>query len=354
MSKRKFAADKIAKDLVKHDEEESESSDSADEVHQEVEFNPSAIRQDAEFPQLPEGAREVTRAELEAAVSEYEEDDDESDDDFDSDSIPIPEPSEVKDLEAELAELEKEEGSGLLDSLRMQQETDLRIAEGTSELQSEFSSFLLLRLKFQGILISLNALPPGEAFEAASADPGTSELLSEITESLSSLEAELHEMKTELEHLYGWDTEEIPLDERMMAIIAHWGLKVRLSGGLKRGSVINRPVESQIARALEDIQSLVQPSRHRDPSERIFGLESQPDVLSEVYNDYDWYKRLLVDFVGEKKPDAKVVVDRVKKQVMKSKQISYDVIPELQGFMVPSGVCTVRDDIDVVINSLLK
>jgi hypothetical protein len=86
----------------------------------------------------------------------------------------------------------------------------------------------------------------------------------------------------------------------------------------------------------------------------MFGMDEQPDVLNEYYNDYSWYKRLLAEFVGEKKPDAKVVVERGKKQVLKSKQISYEVIPALQGFMVPGKPCTVRDDIDIVINSLMK
>jgi hypothetical protein len=99
-----------------------------------------------------------------------------------------------------------------------------------------------------------------------------------------------------------------------------------VSSGVKRGSVINRSIEEQIASALHSLGVLVQPSRHRDEHDRIFGLDVQPDVILCYYNDCSWHKRLLADFVGEKGTDPKVIAERPKKRLLRGRQISYNPI----------------------------
>ena len=350
MSRRKIAADQISKLFYAHEEEDT-SSDTTDEPEQQLEYQPSRIRDDA----IPDyGGHKVTRSQLEEE-SDYS--DSEDDDDVDSDDFAVPEPEEVKDLEKELADLEEGGRPSLIDSLREQQEADLKVARGTSALQSEYMSLLALRLKMQALLCDANVLPPeGAPFDAAAADPDVAALCASINEGLSVLEQRIHAMKLEQETVYGWrekgDESEQPVGEGMMEIIQHWGLRLRL--GATHGSVINRPIETQIAAALEDKPTLVQPSRHTD-GVKVFGLDEQPEVCAGVYNDNSWYKRLLADYVSEKKPDAKFVVEKPKqKHALKGRQINYDVIPELQGFMIPSKPCVVSDDVDVLYNSLMK
>ena len=349
MSRRKVAADEISKMFYAHEEEDSSSSESESHEDVQLDYQPSRLRDDA----VPDyGGHKVTRAELEEESS-----DESSSEEYDSDDLVVPEPDEVKDLEQELAELEEGEGPNIIDSLRQQQEADLKVAHGTSALQNEYKRLLALRLKMQSILCDANALPPeGDPFIAASHDPDVAALCESITQGLRELEQRLHAMKLEQERVYGWtgtdNPDEPSVGEGMMEIIQHWGLRLRL--GTTHGSVINRPIETQIAAALEDKPTLVQPSRHRENTV-VFGLDEQPEVCSGVYNDNSWYKRLLADYLSEKKPDAKFVVERPKqKHVLKGRQINYDVIPELQGFMIPSKPCIVSDDVDVLYNSLMK
>jgi hypothetical protein len=77
-------------------------------------------------------------------------------------------------------------------------------------------------------------------------------------------------------------------------------------------------------------------------------------VIPGYYNDYAWYKKLLADFVGEKGTETKVVVDRPKKKLLRGRQINYEPIPKLQGFMIPSRPAVFPDDIDALYNSLMK
>lgn len=334
--------------FVPHEEEDEYSTtDESEDPQPDLGFRPSRLRADA-VPTWDDDA-----------VSADEEEEEEDYDDFggfNSDDEVVPEPEEVRDLEAELMELEENEGGGLIESLREQQEADLKVARGTTALQNQYSALFFIRFKLQNLLISANALPPsGGAFDAASKDPEAKAMLDEIAESMKRIELEMSELKTQLQAIYGWSTPEQTenVADKMMDIIQHWGLRTRL--GSTQGSVINRPIEVQIASALDDRPSLIQPTRHRDENERIFGLETQPPICDSYYNDYAWYKRLLADYVSEKKPDAKVVVEKVKaKHTLKGRQITYDPIPELQGFMIPSKPCIVPDNADVLFNSLMK
>jgi hypothetical protein len=339
----RFAADRIAKSFIPDASSSSSSEHSSSgepDSDAEPEFNPSHLRADS--------APVVESSEAsEASMSDGDSEEDESD----SDSAPIPEPEAVRDLEAELAQLEQDDGGGLIKSLRQQQEADLRVARGTSALQSQYASLLLLRLKFQGLLIGANVLPPAPApFEAAAADPDVAALLGEIHDLFGGLEAELHDMKLALEKTFGWDDP----PAQMLDIVRHWGSRLRLAAGPKRGTVINRPVDEQITADIAAKTHLIQPSRHRDDADSIFGLSQQPQVSAEYYNDYAWYKRLLAEVVGDKRPEVRVLVGKPKKKLLRSKQIHYEVIPKLQGFVVPTRPFTVPDDVDALYNSLMK
>jgi hypothetical protein len=351
----RFAADRIAKSFLPQEDTSSSSSsepESSEETPADLEFIPSRLREDA-VPDLEgSGARQVSRTELDSEdISEEEDEENDSDIDF-------PAPPEMQDLEAELAQLEADEGTSLVESLRAQQEADLKVARGTAALRTQYSSLLLLRLKFQNLLSASNVLPPPlpvgvcpNAFEAAIQDAEVATLLADVNQEFTELEHELHEMKDELQQMYGWETDQT--GDQMMEIIRHWGSRLRMSSGFKKGAVINRSVEEQIAAALDNLGDLVQPSKHRDEGDRIFGLEEQLDVITGYYNDYGWYKKLLADFVGEKRSDAKVV-ERPKKKLLRGKQISYETIPKLQGFMIPSKPVIVPDEIDALYNSLMK
>jgi hypothetical protein len=344
----RFAADRISKSFLPKSDPSSTSSDSdsPEPDPTDLSFIPSRLRDDA-VP-APDG-RQVSRTDLNSSDLSEEDEEEES---FDSDTT-VPAPPEMESLEAELAALEAGEGASLVDSLREQQEADLKVAVGTSALRSQYSALLLLRLKFQGLLIGSNVLPPaGVAFEAAVEDPEVAGLLEEVRGGFEQLGEELHEMKEEIQQMYGWEVGN-PGDQ-MMGIIRHWGARLRMGSAVKKGTVINRSVEEQIAGALENLGELVQPSRHRDPGDQIFGMEEQPEVLPGYYNDYAWYKKLLADFMGEKTPEAKVVVERSKKKMLRGKQINYQVIPKLQGFMIPSRAVGVMGDIDALYNSLMK
>jgi hypothetical protein len=65
-------------------------------------------------------------------------------------------------------------------------------------------------------------------------------------------------------------------------------------------------------------------------------------------------QRLLADFAWAKSTDANVIVERLKKRLLLGRQISYDPIPKLQGFMIPSWPAVVPDDVDALYSSLMK
>jgi hypothetical protein len=115
-----------------------------------LEFNPSKLRDDAALNLEGSGARPVSRAELDASSTDLSVKQ-EQDSDEDSDDLVIPAPPEMKDLGAELAQLEQDEGTSLVESLREQQEADLSTARGTSALRIQYASLLLLRLQFQNL-----------------------------------------------------------------------------------------------------------------------------------------------------------------------------------------------------------
>jgi hypothetical protein len=140
----------------------------------------------------------------------------------------------------------------------------------------------------------------------------------------------------------------------MLEIVRHWASRLRLGAAPKRGVVINRPVDEQIAGDIAAKTHLIQPSRHRDEADKLFGLDEQPEIADEYYNDYAWYKRLLAEVVGDKRPEVRVIVDGRKKRLLRGKQINYDVIPGLQGFMIPTSSFALPDDIDALYNSLMK
>lgn len=373
MSRIKYAADKIGKQFIPGRDEEEDYSESefSDEEVRKQEFNPSRLRTDAVPTEGEYKGQTISRAELEQQKFEdeeeedYDEDDEEDDDigNFDLDNIPIPAPEGADDLEDELAQLEKDEGESLVDSLRQQQEADLRVAQGTKSLGIQYSALMLLRLKLQEVLSLVNQLPPSvlpestaSPFHIAAQDPEVAGILAEISESANNLVSEIHEIKTNLEKYYEWE-EPDSVKDNMMEIIAHWGQRLRLSSGMKRGSVINRPIEQQIEAALNNNELLVQPSRHRDPKENVFGIKDQPEVMNEIYNDYNWYKRIVADSIGssvsQSTSDDKVKVTKPQKQMIRSKQINYDVIPQIQHFMAPT-MKPIPDYVDALFNSLMK
>ncbi|KAH0791686.1 TRAUB-domain-containing protein [Histomonas meleagridis] len=357
--RRKFRADEINKQILNENDEEESTSESEEYIDQEIEFNPSRLRTDAIPTEGIYEGQKVSRKEIEASEPESDESNEDIDDTYSESDMYIPEPDGSRNLEAELELLEKDEGAGLLDSLKKQQEADLKVARGTSALQNQYSALLLLRLKMQGALSAVNLLPSNvhteesdiTPFQAATEDQEVASMLAEISQSAIALQEKLHHLKLEIENTYEWEESEAA--KRMIENISHWSQRIRLSSGMKKGVVINRPIDQQISAALSDKEILIQPTRHRERGDKIFGFETQPEVVNDVYNDSNWYKRLLSDVVGIQKKETKVVATKPKKQLLRSRQIHYDIIPELQNFMT-SVIQPIPSYADALFNSLMK
>ncbi|OHT13411.1 hypothetical protein TRFO_16373 [Tritrichomonas foetus] len=391
MSKPKYKADKIAKQFIPGHQEEEEDDEYSYSDSSELEidpgFNPSRLRNDAIPTEGEYKGKKTTFAEYEKMNNKLiddddddeeedeiddEDDDDDSDDmaDFDSDDIPVPAPDGADELEDQLAMLEQEEGEeNLVESLRQQQEADLKIAHGTKALQNQYSALMLLRLKLQKVLAAINQLPPTlipnttkSPFNIAAQDSEVAQLLGELHESAINLVNEIHEILESIERMYEWQDKD-QIADNMMEIISHWGQRLRLSSGAQHGSVINRPIEQQIEAALNNHEALVQPSRHRDQNEPVFGLEEQPEVMSEIYNDYGWYRKIVAESIGASSSnsavgsgnsgDGKVAAGKPRKQTIRSKQINYEVMPEIQHFM-SATMTPIPNYVDALFNSLMK
>lgn len=338
-SARKFKSDEILRQLDAAEEEETTESEG---VSQDIAFNPSRLRPDAIPTDGAYAGRRVTRAELEASESAAS---DEEESAWDSDDAPVPENSGDEALEDDLAALEGGGEFDLIESLQQQQEADLRIARGTSALQNQYSALLLMRLKVQGALRLANALPPNAPagdgsqstpFAAARENSEVAALLGEAAASAAALQAQLQALKEELRRALDWD--ESSVAETMMGNISNWSQRLKLGAGMKRGSVINRPVDQQIEAALQEKQFLIQPTRHREHDTQVFGVEEQPDIVDDVYNDADWYNTLLASITGvaAKSSGGKKKVQKLEngKIVTKSKTLKVNqVIEDLQGFM---------------------
>ena len=360
MSERKFAADKIAKKFIpKYKDIEDEQNYSAEESEEEnikptIQYNPSKIRKDA--------LSISPKYNFEEEEYYSEQDDGYSHDDGTetetSDLLDV-EAENIEDLENQLNEIENQEGV-LISSIKQQQEEDKKIASGTAQLQKHYEHLLRLRLKMQSLLNYSNQLPPifidnipnSNLFEIASSDKEVAKAFEQASESISKVNEDMKDLKSLFSKYYEFDNVENKTDH-MMDIISHWGQKVRLGSGFKHGSVINRPIEQQIASLLKDRNSLIQPSKHVI-EKKIFGLDSIPDILSVNYTDVEFYQKLLRDIVTEKKPEISLTkVQNPQKHQLKSKQISYDVIPELQNYMIPT-MEPIPDYVDALFSSLMK
>lgn len=337
----KFKSDEILKQLNNESTEEEEASES-ENIDQEIEFNPSRLRSDAIPTEGFYEGKKVTRQELEESENETEEESNEMVEMEDSDDIVAPEGSDDENLENDLEEFENDKEFNLIENLQKQQEADLKIAKGTTALQNQYSALLLMRLKMQGALKLTNALPTNVSydekddntpFKEACKNKEVLDLLKEINQSANELQGKLHELKGELQKTYDWDD----VAETMMNNISNWSQRLKLGSGMKRGSVINRPVNQQIELALQEKQFLIQPTRHREHDSKIFGLEEQPDIVNDIYNDSDYYNSLLSTITGvSSKNNNKKKVETINggKIVTKSKTLKINqVIENLQGFM---------------------
>lgn len=367
MSKRKFLADKIGKQFIpgQNEEEDSSESEYSEENLQPTEYHPSKLR-DGFIPKdgVYEGVQ-MSWSELEQRKLDVSDDSEEDDfsDQFDSDNMPLPAQEGADELLDELDELEQNEGESLIDSLKQQQEADLWIAQGTKSLNKQYLLLMALRFMLQKVLILVNQLPPTTSpddptispYEIAAEDPEVAQMLQEVHQSACKLLENIRTIKQTLEQYYDW-TEPDEVGNNIMEIIAHWGQRLRLSSGMKKGSVINRPIEQQIELALNDREVLIRPSRYRDENENVFGLIEHPSVLNEIYNDYHFYQRMLAEYLGKSvstTSEDRVKVNKPQKQMIKSKRISYEEIPNLQHFMT-STMKPIPDYVDALFNSLMK
>jgi len=358
----KFAADRIAKKFIPKskdiEDSESQSEEESEEetVKPDIKYNPSKIRPSA-IPKIKYADESESNSEEESKDDGYSHDEE----GFDSEYSDLPDlfAQDIEKLEDEIDQMENEDGD-LISSLRQQQETDKIVAHGTAQLQKQYEHLLRLRLKMQSLLTAVNQLPPAQidandtsnVFEISNSDPEIAESYKSAVESISKVSEDMKSLKSLLKSSYKWDENE-DNTSIMLSVISHWGQKVRLGAGNKHGSVINRPIEQQIVTALKDRPSLIQPSRHV-MEKRIFGLEKTPEVLLANYSDDEFYQKLLRDLVAEKKPDAPSLrTEKPKKELLKSRQINYEVIPQLQNYMIPT-MDPIPDYVDALFASLMK
>lgn len=379
--RRHFTADKLAKRYVKKEkniEDENEFSSSAEEseIETDLKYNPSLIRQN-EIPDIDVSEKKHTSFEDHANLSgsdEYEEDiyDEEEDEEQsansadelvesdDSDHLLDMNAGEVDALADEIDKIDDEkEEADIVTMVSKQREEDLKIAHGVSALQEQKKRILSLFLKIHPLISLINQLPPTSLdndaefspYSIAAQDPEIKNAFIEAYKAVERVQEDFTKLKNTISGFYKW--EEDTKQNQMLDIISHWGQKLRQAAGIRSGTVINRPIEQQITSALRDMETLTQPSR-RVTEKRVFGVESIPEFLHCNYNDDDFYDRLLREIVSEKNPE---VLTRVKKTNptkagLKSKQISYEVIPELQNYMAPT-MQPVPDSIDAMLKSLM-
>lgn len=103
---------------------------------------------------------------------------------------------------------------------------------------------MALRFILQKVLILVNQLPPTTSpddptispYEIAAEDPEVAQMLQEVHQSACKLLENIRTIKQTLEQYYDW-TEPDEVGNNIMEIIAHWGQRLRLSSGMKKGSV---------------------------------------------------------------------------------------------------------------------
>ncbi|EAY16702.1 hypothetical protein TVAG_067070 [Trichomonas vaginalis G3] len=382
-SRRKFTADKLAKRYVKKEkniEDENEFSSEAEEseVETELKYNPSLIRKDdvpeidvtehkkadfedhADFSESASDAEEDYSNEEEEGQSGSDDVDELAESGDESDHLLDIKAGEVDALAAEIEQIDEEaEESDIVSLVAKQREEDLKIAHGVSTLQDQKKRILTLFLKIHPLISLINQLPPVSLdddaefspYSLAAEDPEINQAFTDACKAIDVVCQDFAELRKTLDGFYKW--EEDTVTDKMMDIISHWGQKLRQAAGIRSGTVINRPIEQQITSSLRDMETLTQPSR-RVTEKRVFGVEKMPDFLRCNYNDDDFYDRLLREIVAEKNPDvlAKVKKTNPTKAGLKSKQISYEEIPELRNYMTAT-MQPVPDSIDAMLKSLM-
>ena len=391
MSTRKFAADKIAKRFNKKikdaDDDQLESANSSDaeesEFERDISYNPSNLRQ-IEVPKYQE-SKKSNDFDGHAHFSDYsdngeeeyeeenpeEEDNDQSGYSLDSgddgdqntdDELMGIHDAELDELEAQLRgqeEEEEDEGGKLVSEVQKQREKDLKVARGNRALQEQKKRILSLFLKIHPLIGLINQLPPisldDEApfnpYSIAAEDEEIAQAFKEAADAIEIVRNDFIKLKSTLVSFYDWKEEE--KTDKMMEIITHWGQRLRQSSGVRSGTVINRPIEQQITAALNDRETLVQPSR-RVREKRIYGLDEVPEFLHANYDDTDFYDKQMREIIAEKNPEALAHVKTSKptKATLRSKQVNYDVIPELQNYM-SATMKPIPDTIDAMLRSIM-
>ena len=393
MSTRKFAADKIAKRFSRKvkeaNEDQLESSNSSDQEESEfetdVKYNPSNLRE-IDVPKY-EPSKRRNEFDEHAHFSDYSESDNQengeeegeeeensgneysidsgSDEAQDTDDeLMGMHDAELDDLEAQLRDQdedeEEDEGGQLVMKVQKQREEDLKVAKGNRALQEQKKRILSLFLKIHPLIALINQLPPVSLDDDAPYNPlqiamEDEELAKAFEEAAAAIEVlrnDFVKLKQKLVEFYQWNEDE--KTDKMMEIITHWGQRLRQASGVRSGTVINRPIEQQITAALNDRETLVQPSR-RVHEKRVFGVDKVPEFLHVNYADDDFYDKLMREIIAEKNPQALAHVKTSKptKATLRSKQVSYDVIPELQNYM-SATMKPIPDTIDAMLRSIMS
>lgn len=346
-TKIKYKADKISKQIQAQDSTSSEDLEESEEFIEDIDFQPSRIRASS----IPEtGIYKTSEISKENYSKSLRNEPDEEEEEIDSSDFGV----QNEDLINELDQLEEKE-SETINSLRKQQEVEQTTAEGVKSLQLEYSVLLALRLKVQPLLTFANQLPPasyksGSPFQSANQDAEVSQLFQSLAHQNSLLLDQINQMKLQMIQHLDWESNEV--GDNLMSIIAQTGQKIRLSTGMKKGQVQHQPIEEQISLMLHDKSTLIQSSRHKNLD--VFGLDDDPEILDEFYNDQTFYHGILSDYVSEQKPKTKITGQNLPQKIRsKIREVNTDLIPKIQNFVAPTMV-PIPDYADSLFRSIMK
>lgn len=278
--------------------------------------------------------------------------------------------SEVEDSNwdskrAELAHVLKEEQRHLTLQLTASAQADVERGEAIMAQTRVYEALLDARIVLQRMLNASNQLN----WQVA-ADVGTQEALLDAIQKVHELrrtlsgESKPSSHKRTLVELAASTAEmDAALAQRRGAVLDRWARKVQLSQGshaLNKTTfkTLGQSPAVQVSSSLIAMDRLVKRTKVNRSQYRLAGVESIPEEHEGIFDDTDFYKELLKDFVAHRMADAGSVglkwsVQKTKateqkkavdKYASKDRRLRFTVQDKIVGFDVPRNVLTWSDE----------
>lgn len=385
---RKLKADKIAKKYVQsqkvRDEDNlSESYSYSEEESKQtaIPYNPSKLIKTEQ--ESPEKLKKIT-----LNNEKYEDHANLSDNDYDigneeesnvdvseSDMMMTDDNEEIFD---QLDDLEKEENDvDLIGELVKSKEKDKAIAQEIRNLQDQRKELYKLFIHIHSLLPKINKIPPKSLdddtdispYNISLTDKEVQKAYEETASTISMIESELNGIYTALSEKYFNDmtkedrgdtnlTNDFMFDRRLR-VISKLDQRRIGQGSVKGGNIINRTIYQQLQDDFNDIENIKQPTRRLADKLIGIGEDYKVDYLRENYNDktlFDHMNRWIIEDASKgkmKHVSKKTHSSAPTKKMLRSRQISYEIIPELQNYIAPTRE-PIPDSIDALIRSLMS